>query len=200
MARQIQSNTTTVRAVARLVYSTIASLDGYTTDANGNIEWAAPDPEVFSFINDLERDFRTHLYGRKMYETMVYWETFDAPEDQSLLERDFAEIWRAADKVVYSKTLGGPSSSGTRIEREFDPGVVLHMKETLGHDISIGGPDLAGQAIAAGLVDEMHLFLVPLAVGSGTAMLPAHFDSRPELLGVDRFTSGVAHLHYRFSN
>jgi dihydrofolate reductase len=189
-----------VRAVVKLVYSTIMSLDGYTTDANGNFEWGAPDPEVFSFINDLERDIGTYLFGRKMYETMVYWETFDASEDQSPLARDFAEIWRAAAKVVYSKTLGVLSSAGTRIEREFDPGAVVRMKETSGHDISVGGPDLAGQAIAAGLVDEMHLFLTPVTVGGGTAALPAHFDSKPELLGVDRFMSGVAHLHYRISS
>jgi dihydrofolate reductase len=185
--------------VAKLVYSTIMSLDGYTADANGNFEWCAPDPEVFSFINDLERDFGTHLYGRKMYETMVYWETFDLLEAELSREREFAEIWRAAVKVVYSKTLGGPSSIETRIERDFDPGAVRRMKETSGRDISIGGPNLAAQAIAAGLVDEMHLFLTPFAVGGGTAALPAHFDPKPELLGLDRFMSGVAHLHYRIS-
>jgi dihydrofolate reductase len=186
--------------VVKLVYSTIMSLDGYTTDGKGDIEWAAPDPEVFSFINDLERTFGTHLYGRKMYETMVYWETFDASEYQSSPERDFAEIWRAAAKIVYSKTLEGLSSTATRIEREFDPRAVLQMKETSGDDISIGGPNLAGLAIAAGLVDEMHLFLTPVAVGSGASALPARFNSRPELLGVDRFMSGVAHLHCRISS
>jgi dihydrofolate reductase len=186
--------------VVKLVYSTIMSLDGYTTDPDGNFEWGTPDSEVFSFISDLERDFGTHLYGRKMYETMVYWETFDASEDQSPLEWDFAEIWRAAAKVVYSTTLGEPSSARTRIEREFDPRAVLRMKETSGHDICIGGPELAGHAIAAGLVDEMHLFLTPVTVGGGTAALPPHFDSKPELLGVDRFMSGVAHLCYRISS
>jgi dihydrofolate reductase len=189
-----------VRAVVKLVYSTLMSLDGYSADINGNFEWCAPDPEVFSFINDLERDFGTHLYGRKMYETMVYWESFDALEGQLSVERDFAEIWRAASKVVYSKTLRGPSSAETRIEREFDPGAVLRMKEASEHDISVGGPNLAAQAIVAGLVDEIHLFLTPVACGGGTAALPAHFDPKPELLGVDRFISGVAHLHYRISS
>jgi dihydrofolate reductase len=188
-----------VSAVAKLLYATIMSLDGYTTDAKGNFDWGAPDSDVFTFINDLERGTGTYLYGRKMYETMVYWETFDASGDQPPHIRDFAEMWRAAAKVVYSKTLAEASSARTRIERTFDPGAVLGMKETAGHDISVGGPDLAGQAIAAGLVDELHLFLTPVAVGGGTAALPDHFDSKPELLGVDRFPSGVAHLHYRIS-
>ena len=200
VARQIHSEAATVMTVVKLVYSTVMSLDGYTADANGDFEWAAPDSEVFSFINDLERKFGLHLYGRKMYETMVYWETFDASEEQLSLERDFATIWRAAAKVVYSKTLAGPSSDRTRLERSFDAEAVLRMKQTSGEDISVGGPDLAGQAIAAGLVDEMHLFLTPVTVGGGTAALPAHFDSKLELLAVDRFMGGVAHLHYRISN
>jgi len=188
-----------VNAVAKLVYATIMSLDGYTTDVKGNFDWGAPEPDLLDFINDLERGIGTYLYGRKMYETMVYWETFDASEDQQSLDRDFAELWRAAVKVVYSKTLGEATSARTRIERAFDPEAVLQMKETAGHDISVGGPDLAGQAIVAGLVDEMHLFLTPVAVGGGTAALPSHFESKPELVGVDRFLSGVAHLHYRIS-
>ena len=154
---------------------------------------------MLEYINDLERGIGTYLYGRKMYETMVYWETFDGSEDQQPLDRDFGALWRAAVKVVFSKTLAEATSARTRIERRFDPEAVLRMKETARHDISVGGPDLAGQAIAAGLVDEMHLFLAPVALGGGTAALPDHFDHKPELVGVDRFPSGVAHLHYRIS-
>jgi dihydrofolate reductase len=185
--------------MAKLVYSTITSLDGYVADENGNIDWAEPDAEVFAFINDLERGFGTYLYGRKLYETMVYWETFDATGDQSPGERDFAAIWLAATKVVYSRTLGEVSSARTRLEREFDPGAVRLMKETSGHDISVGGPDLASQAMAAGLVDEVNLFVTPVMVGGGTPALPAHFRSKLELLQVDRFTGGVVHLHYAIS-
>jgi dihydrofolate reductase len=188
-----------VTAVAKLVYSAIMSLDGYTADDHGNFDWAAPDPEVHTFINDLERSFGTYLYGRRMYETMVDWETFDAAEDQLPCVRDFAGIWRAAAKVVYSRTLGVVSSARTRIERAFDPGAVRRMKETAGHDLSVGGPDLAGQAMAAGLVDEMHLFVTPVTIGGGTPALPDHFRSTLELLRVDRFVGGVVHLQYRTS-
>jgi dihydrofolate reductase len=188
-----------VTAMAKLVYSAIMSLDGYTADDNGNFDWGAPDPEVFTFINDLERGFGTHLYGRRMYETMIYWETFGATEDQPPYVRDFAAIWRAATKVVYSRTLGGVSSASTRIERAFDPGAVLRMKETAGHDICVGGPDLASQAMAAGLIDEMHIFLTPVTVGGGTPALPGKLHSNLELLRVDRFVGGVVHLHYRTS-
>jgi dihydrofolate reductase len=186
--------------MAKLVYSAITSLDGYTADDNGNFDWAAPDPEVFTVINDLERGIGTYLYGRRMYETMVSWETFDAAEDQPPCVRDFAGIWRAANKVVYSRTLGAVSSARTRIERAFDPGAVLRMKETAGHDISVGGPDLASQAMAAGLVDELHLFLTPVTVGGGTPALPGHVHSLLELLGADRFVGGVVHLQYRISS
>jgi dihydrofolate reductase len=185
--------------MAKLVYSAIMSLDGYTADDNGNFDWGVPDPEVFTFINDLERGYGTHLYGRRMYETMVYWETFDAAEAPPYV-RDFAGIWRAADKVVYSRTLGAVSTARTRIERAFDPAAVLRMKATAGHDISVGGPDLAGQAMAAGLVDEMHLFLTPIMVGGGTPALPGHFHSNLELLRVDHLVGGAVHLHYRTSS
>jgi dihydrofolate reductase len=185
--------------MATLVYSAITSLDGYTADNEGNFDWAAPNPEVFTFINDLERGIGTHLYGRRMYETMVYWETFDAADDQPAYVRDFAGIWRAANKVVYSRTLESVSSARTRIERTFDPGAVRQMKETAPHDLSVGGPDLASQAIAAGLVDELHLFLTPVTVGGGTPALPDHVRSHLELLSVDRFAGGVVHLQYRIS-
>ena len=183
--------------MVKLVYATIMSLDGYTADENGNFDWGVPDEEVFAFINDLEREFGTYLYGRRMYETMVYWETFEAADDDPLSIRDFVEIWRAADKIVYSRTLTAVASTRTRIEHGFDPEVVLRMKETLGHDISVGGPNLAGQMMAAGLLDELHLFVTPVAIGGGNPALSSHFSSNLELLGVDRFASGGVHLHYR---
>jgi dihydrofolate reductase len=183
--------------MAKLVYSAITSLDGYTADDDGTFDWAAPDAEVFSFINDLERGFGTHLYGRRMYETMVYWETFDVNGDTSPQERDFAVMWRAATKVVYSTTLDVVSSERTRMARTFEPGAVRQMKEAADHHIEIAGSDLAGQAMAAGLIDEMHLYLTPVTVGGGTPALPDHLRVNLELAGVDRFAGGVVHLHYR---
>jgi dihydrofolate reductase len=183
--------------VAKLVYSAITSLDGYTADASGNIDWAAPDPEVHSFINGLERGIGIYLYGRRMYEAMVYWETFDATDNQPQEVLDFTEIWRAAAKVVYSRTVGTVTSDRTRIERLFDPAAVLHMKESARHDLSVGGPELAGQAMAFGLVDEMHLFVTPVTIGGGTPALPKQVRQQLELMDVKRFLSGVVHLHYR---
>jgi len=182
--------------MAKLVYSAIASLDGYTADDNGNFDWAAPDPEVLAFVNDLERGFGTYLYGRRMYETMLFWETFDAAEADPPAVCDFAGIWQGAAKVVYSRTLDVVSSATTRIERVFDPEAVLRMKQTAGQDLSIGGPDLGGQAMAAGLVDELHLFLTPVTVGGGTPALPRHVYADLELLDVNRFAGGVVHLHH----
>ncbi|HVC66937.1 MAG TPA: dihydrofolate reductase family protein [Acidimicrobiales bacterium] len=184
--------------VAKLVYSAITSLDGYTADDDGQFDWAAPDPEVHAFINDLERCVGTYLYGRRMYETMLYWETFEAHDDQPSCVRDFAALWRAADKVVYSTTRGAVSSARTRIERDFEPAAVQRMKQAAGRDLSVGGPGLASHAMAAGLVDELHLFLTPVTVGGGTPALPDDLRSHLDLLQVDRFASGVVHLHYRF--
>ena len=155
--------------MSKLIYSAIASLDGYVEDAQGTFHWAAPDEEVHAFVNDLERAVGTYLYGRRMYETMVYWETVN---DQSPVARDYAEIWRAAEKIVYSRTLEAITSANTRLEREFDHAAVRELKETAAADVSIGGADLAGQAIAAGLVDECHLLLCPILVGGGKAALP----------------------------
>lgn len=183
--------------MAKLVYSAITSLDGYTADAAGAIDWGAPDPEVHTFINELERGIGTYLYGRRMYETMVTWETLDTAAAQMPAGRDFAGIWRAAAKVVYSRTLGAVSSARTRIERTFDPGAVRRMKETAAHDLSVGGAHLAAQALAAGLVDEMHLFLTPVVLGGGTRALPDEVRANLVLLRVDRFGSGVVHLQYR---
>ncbi len=185
------------RSTPKLVYSAITSLDGYTADEDGDFDWAAPDPEVFGFVNDLERAFGTYLYGRRMYETMLSWETFEAGEDESPQVREFAGIWRAADKVVYSTTLDAASSGRTRIERAFEPAAVRRMRDEAGHDLSVGGSELAGQALTAGLVDEVHLFVTPVTVGGGTRALPERFRSELELMNVDRFTGGVVHLHYR---
>jgi dihydrofolate reductase len=183
--------------MAELIYSAITSLDGYVADENGNFDWAAPDEEVHRFVNDLERPIGTYLYGRRIYETMVYWETAHTLPDQPPFIQDFAGIWQAADKIVYSKTLETPSSARTRIERDFDPGAVRRMKASAGRDISIGGADLAAQAIKAGLVDEYHLFLTPIIVGGGKQSLPDNVRLELELLDERRFGNGVVHLHYR---
>jgi dihydrofolate reductase len=183
--------------MARLIYSAITSLDGYVEDERGGFEWAAPSDEVHAFVNDLERPIGTYLYGRRMYETMVFWETVSTSDDQPSEMRDFARIWRAAEKVVFSRTLETVSSARTRIEREFDPGAIRRLKETSEHDITIGGAELAAQAIGAGLVDECHLFLGPIIVGGGKRALPDRVRVQLELLGERRFANGVVHLHYR---
>jgi dihydrofolate reductase len=185
--------------MAKLIYSAIASLDGYVEDEQGRFDWAAPDAEVHAFVNDLERPIGVYLYGRRMYETMVYWETVDTGSDQRAVSRDFAEIWRAAEKVVYSRTLQTVSSARTRIERDLDIDAIHRLKETSGSDITIGGAELAGQAIAAGLVDEVHLLLGPIVVGGGKRALPANVRAELELTGERRFRSGVVHLQYRMS-
>jgi dihydrofolate reductase len=183
--------------MAKLVYSAITSLDGYTADADGDFEWGAPDDEVLRCINDLERAVGTYLLGRRMYEVMVYWETFEATDDQPRPDREFAALWRAADKVVYSRTLGEVSSARTRLERVFDPDAVRRLKETAGPDLSIAGANLAGQAMAAGLLDELHLFVTPVLVGGGTPALAGTDRTGLELRQVDRFGSGVVHLGYQ---
>ena len=183
--------------MAKLIYSTIASLDGYTADRNGNFDWAAPDEEVHSFVNDLERKVGTYLYGRRMYEVMRYWESTQAVADQHPVEMDYARIWRAADKIVYSSTLRSVSSARTWIERDFDLEVVRRMKGQAKRDISVSGPDLAAQALEAGLVDECHLFVVPIVVGGGKRSLPANVRLELELLDEHRFEGGVVYLRYR---
>jgi dihydrofolate reductase len=182
--------------MAKLIYSAITSLDGYVADGEGNFDWAAPDEEVHTFVNDVERSVGTYLFGRRMYEVMVAWETMPLG-DQPPVVRDFAEIWRAADKVVYSKTLQTVSSARTRTERDFDAEAVRRMKVTARRDISVGGPNLAAQAIEAGLVDECHLYFTPIVVGGGTRSLPNDVRVKLELLDERRFGNGVVHLHYR---
>jgi dihydrofolate reductase len=182
--------------MAKLIYSAIASLDGYTADEDGNFDWAAPDEEVHSFVNDLERPVGTYLYGRRMYQVMIPWETAHTFADQRPVMQDFARIWQAADKVVYSKTLETVSSARTRIEPDFDPEAVRQMKAQTERDITVGGPDLAAQAIKAGLVDEFHLFFVPIVVGGGNQALPDHVRLKLDLLDERRFGNGVVHLRY----
>lgn len=182
--------------MAKLIYSAIASLDGYIEDESGDFQWAAPDDEVFAFVADSERPIGTYLYGRRMYETMVYWETGGTGDDSSAVERDWAQLWRAAEKVVYSRTLQAPSSARTRIEREFDPAVVRRLKESSDRDITIGGPEIAGQVMAAGLVDEYHLFLCPVVIGGGKRAMPDGVRVRLDLMDERRFQGGVVHLRY----
>ena len=185
--------------MARLIYSAIASLDGYVEDEAGRFDWAAPDEEVHTFANDLERPVGTHLYGRRMYEVMVFWETAHTLADQPPYIRDFAEIWRAADKIVYSKTLEQVASARTRIERELDPGAVRKLKEVAERDVTVGGPELASQAFRAGLVDECQLFLAPVVVGGGKRALPEAVRLKLELLDERRFGNGMVYLHHRIT-
>jgi dihydrofolate reductase len=183
--------------MAKLIYSAIASLDGYIADEDGNFDWAAPDDEVHTFINDLERPVGTYLFGRRMYEVMVGWETDPTLAEQSPVTRDFAQVWQAADKIVYSKTLRTVSTARTQMERDFDPEAVLQMKVSAGRDMVVGGPELAAQAFKAGLVDELHLFVVPIMVGGGKRSLPNDVRLKLELIDERRFSSGMVYLHYR---
>ncbi len=183
--------------MAKLIYSAITSLDSYVADEDGNFEWAAPDAEVHSFVNELERPVGTYLYGRRMYEVMLFWETVSTEATQAPFMRDFAELWRAADKVVYSTTLEAESSARTRIERDFDPDAVARMKASAEQDISVGGPNLAAQTIRAGLVDEFQLFLTPVVVGGGRHWLPDGAQLSLELVDERRFEGGVVFLRYR---
>jgi dihydrofolate reductase len=183
--------------MANLIYSAIASLDGYVVDAEGKFEWAAPGEEVHAFVNDLERPIGTYLFGRRMYETMAVWEDPPAGLVASAVAQDFAAIWQAADKVVYSRTLQTASTSRTRVERDFDPEAVRQMKSAAERDLGIGGAEIAGQALAAGLVDELQLFLQPVVIGGGSRALPDGVKVGLELLDERRFADGVVYLRYR---
>ena len=180
--------------MAKLTYSAIASLDGYVADADGNFDWSAPDEEVHAFVNDLERPIGTYLYGRRMYQVLVAWETMSDPEP---VMRDYAEIWRAADKIVYSTTLEDVASERTRIEREFDPEAVRRLKDEAASDLSVGGPHLAAEALRSGLVDEVNLLLAPVIIGGGNPALPDGVRLQLELLDERRFAGGTVHLRYR---
>ena len=179
--------------MGRLIFSIITSLDGYISDEHGNFDWAEPDAEVHQYVNDLEREVGTLLYGRRMYETMVWWET---EGDDNEVGRQFAEQWRAADKVVYSRTLDRPSSAKTRVEREFDVDAVRAMKAAATADLAVGGPELAGQALKAGLVDEVQLFVVPYLVGGGHRALPDGLFLKLALSEERRFGNGTVFLRY----
>ena len=185
--------------MAKLIYGAIASLDGYVEDEEGRFDWAAPDDELHAFVNDLERPIGTYLYGRRMYETMVFWETVSIEADEPAVLSDYAGIWRAAEKIVYSRTLQTVDSARTLIEREFDRDAVRRLKQSSGADIAVGGAELAGHAIGAGLVDECHLFLCPIVVGGGKRALPNRVRAQLELRDERRFGNGVVHLHYGIS-
>ena len=186
--------------MAKLIYTAMTSLDGYTNDRDGNFDWAMPDDEVHAFANDLEQGVGTHLYGRRLYETMKVWEEFYGRPDLIKVVRDYADAWHQIDKVVYSRTMESTATARTRIERDFDPAAVQALKAQAGQDISVGGANLAGQALAAGIVDEIHLLLFPVLVGGGTPALPERLSTPLELLGQRTFGSGVVHLHYAVKN
>ena len=183
--------------MGKLIYAAIASLDGYVADQHGGFEWAAPDAEVHAYVNALERPIGTYLYGRRMYDTMVFWETEGDGADEPPVMHEYAATWRAADKVVFSRTLAEPSCARTRIERELDAAAVRALVDAAPTDVSIGGADIAGQALTGGLVDEVHLFVVPAVVGGGTRALPDGARLDLELVDERRFVSGFVHLHYR---
>jgi dihydrofolate reductase len=182
--------------VAKLIYTTLASLDGYVADRDGSFDWAVPDEEVHSFVNDLARPIGTYLYGRRTYDVLKAWETDEILVDQPPYLWDFAEIWRAAEKVVYSRSLDAVSTERTRLEREFDPETIRRLKAAAEGDIEVGGPELAAQALAAGLVDECHLLLSPVAVGGGKPALPVQRQLGLSLLEERRFGNGVVYLRY----
>jgi dihydrofolate reductase len=183
--------------MAKLLYVMNASLDGYIADQDGNLDWGAPGEEYYSFINDLLRPVGTYLYGRRLYELMAVWETDPAAAAQSPGTREFAQLWQAAGKVVYSRTLAGAATTRTRIERGFDPEAVRQLKAAAEGDLTVGGPDLGAQAISAGLVDEVQLFVWPVVVGGGQRFLPDRVRFRLELLDERRVGNGVVYLRYR---
>jgi dihydrofolate reductase len=183
--------------MAKLIYAALTSLDGYVNDEDGGFGWAKPDEQVHRYVNELERPTGTYLYGRRMYEVLRYWHDPDDLDAQPSYIQDYAGIWQAADKVVYSTSLDSASTPRTRLEREFDPAAVREMKDAADADLSVGGPNLAAEALRAGLVDELHQFLNPVVVGGGTAWLPAGLHLELELLDERRFDGGVVHLHYR---
>jgi dihydrofolate reductase len=185
--------------MAKLIYTTLASVDGYIADKDGNFEWAAPQEDVHAFVNELERPIGTYLYGRRLYETMKVWDDPEAFANEPRVVQDYGAIWRSAEKIVYSSSLASASSARTRIERVFDADAVRGLKEDASSDVSIGGPTLAAHAIRARLVDEFHFFLNPIVIGGGTRALPDDVRVPLELLDEHRFGAGVVHLHYRMA-
>jgi dihydrofolate reductase len=183
--------------MAKLIYSLLTSLDGYVADETGNFDWAKPDEEVHAFINSLERQIGTYLFGRKMYETMAVWETPELLPPVTPVILEFASIWQAAEKIVYSTTLQTVSTAKTRLERTFEADVVRELKAGATRDVAVGGPSLAAHAIRAGLVDEYHLLIAPIIVGSGNPFLPGKVPVKLELLDERRFDNGMVHVRYR---
>ena len=183
--------------MGKLLYLAITSLDGYIEDESGRFDWAEPDEEAHTFVNDLERSVGTHLYGRRLYDTMVYWETAHTVADLAPYALEYAEIWQAAEKVVYSRTLEAASSARTRIERDFDPDAIRELKAAADRDLSVGGAELAAQALRAGLVDELQLLVAPAVVGGGKRALPDSVHVKLELLDERRFGNGMVFLRYR---
>ena len=181
--------------MGQVIYSAIASLDGYVNDVSGDFGWAMPDEDVHAFVNDLMRPIGTHLYGRRLYEVMAAWQTMGTSPDQPAVIRDFGEQWRAADKIVYSTTLAEVTTPRTRLQRSFDPDMVRALEG----DVLVGGPGLAAHAFRAGLVDLVSLIVVPAVVGGGTAALPAGVELRLELLDEHRFAGGFVALSYAVS-
>jgi dihydrofolate reductase len=181
--------------MAKLIYSALESLDGYIADQDGKFDWGEPDEEVHTFLNDLMRTIGTYLYGRRMYEVMVAWETLELA-DQPPHMQEFADMWRHADKIVYSKTLEAASSAKTRLERDFDPEAVRRMKVAERRDLAVAGPTLAAQAFQAALVDECQLFIAPIVVGGGIQSLPDNVRLKLELLDERRFGNGMIYLRY----
>jgi dihydrofolate reductase len=182
--------------MARLVYSTIASLDGYVADETGDFSWAAPAQDVHQAINDLEADVGTNLYGRRIYEIMAVWQDMPGIEQGNAAEQGFAEIWKATDKIVYSTTLAAVTTPRTTLERTFDTEAVRDLVSGLDRDASLGGPTLAGHALRAGIVDDIHVFTVPVVVGGGTSCWPSGARLALELRSERRFSDGTVHLHY----
>lgn len=183
--------------MAKLISSAITSLDGFINDRSGKFEWAMPDPEVHAFANSLEQGIGTYLYGRRMYEVMSYWQTVSTEPPEDPIASEFAKAWQAAEKIVFSRTLEKPGTPKTRIERSFDPESIRKLKASWKSDLAIAGPTLAGEAMKAGLVDELHVIVVPVVVGGGTRSYPADAFLKLELLAERRFQSGFMHLHYR---
>lgn len=183
--------------MAKLIYSFLVSMDGYVADEDGKFDWAMPDEEVHAFVNDLQRPVGTYLYGRRLYETMICWETDPTLAAQSAVLRDFADQWQAAEKIVYSTTLEQVSTSKTRIERTFSPDALRQLKATAGHDLTVGGPGLAAHAIKAGLVDEYQVFLAPIVTGGGKRFLPDGVRVKLDLLEERRFGNGMVYLRHR---
>ncbi len=182
--------------MSKLIYFTPTSLDGFIAGETDSMDWSVPDEEISAFINDVHRPIGTYLYGRKEYETMAVWETPDAIPGLTPAMMDFSRIWQAAVKIVYSKSLETVSTPNTRLEREFEPQAVRDLKAQLPHDISVAGPNLAAQAIRAGLVDEYHLLVVPMMLGGGKPVLPGSVRVKLDLLDERRVGYGWVYLRY----